>query len=573
MYKEMIEFARKNNLNPFNKQKTQLKIKENSIYKTKDARYIHQKTLNKLSEKFVFVETSNLFKVFHFTEDFKEIKKRQDFFKNINSTNNEFLKQLNTPKQTWKPKYSIVVVTEDETTFSNLKKLDCPVLYLNSQYDLENLENYDIIQILDCEKFTEYLESLPQSIFIHSIEEVYLERYLIQLSSWKNNLLILSKNDSNQEIKNILQELLPLLDLIEEGHLKILKKEDVENSLEIINSEIEKKIKDTSISGITLLTILSKGKIPDDLQDIIKTEIKKTNIPENIFNITIPVTLDEKELERFIKINSTNENINIAEKIKKHSKELKKVPELLNSLSYNLLVFDFLSGIMQNIKDKEFPIISEEFSFVESENIFLDKPDPITFYLSENNRCSILTGANSGGKTTLLEHIIQLITIFQLGLPKKNLKIPLFTDVYYFAKSKGVAGKGAFESLLNQMDKIKTGKKTLILADEIEAVTEPGIAGKIISATAEFFIKKGCFLVIATHLGEQIQKSMPEFARIDGIEAKGLNEFYELIVDHNPILGKIASSTPELIIEKLASTNKTDYFKFLSEKIKKKEND
>jgi dsDNA-specific endonuclease/ATPase MutS2 len=120
------------------------------------------------------------------------------------------------------------------------------------------------------------------------------------------------------------------------------------------------------------------------------------------------------------------------------------------------------------------------------------------------------------------------------------------------------------------MDKIKPGKKTLILADEIESVTEPGVAGKIISATAEFFIKKGCFLIIVTHLGQEIQKALPNYARIDGIEAKGLDEYYELIVDHNPVLGKLASSTPELIIQKMANTKKTEYFEYLYEKMKKK---
>lgn len=571
MYKEMIEFAKENNLSLFNKHKTQVKFSNNFVFKTKDAKSVHQKVLNKLSENFIFNETSNLWNVYPFTENSEIIKTRQKFFSEIKTYDNKFLKDLKTPKQSWKPKYGIVVVTEDETNFSLLKKLDCPVLYLNSQYDIEGIDNYDIIQVIDCEKFTEFLEHLPQSIFLKTIDEVYLERYIELLSSWKDNLKILEDNETNEEIKVILLKLLPLLELIEEKPSKILKRENIEAELEKINQEIELKIKDLNISGTTLLNMLSKGKLPEEFELIIKSAIKNTNLPENIFNISIPVTLDEQELEKTIKRESADENTSAAEKIKKHSKELKEIPGLLKDLSYNLLIFDFLSGIKEKIKEKEFPEISEEFYFSESENLFLNQAQPISFHLSENNRCSILTGANSGGKTTLLEHVIQLITIFQLGLPAKNVKMPIFTDVYYFAKTKGATGKGAFENLLIQMNKIKPGKKTLILADEIEALTEPGVAGKIISATAEFFINKGCFLVIATHLGQEIQKSLPEFARIDGIEAKGLNEFYELIVDHNPVLGKLASSTPELIVEKMASSNKTEYFKFLNEKIKKKE--
>ena len=120
------------------------------------------------------------------------------------------------------------------------------------------------------------------------------------------------------------------------------------------------------------------------------------------------------------------------------------------------------------------------------------------------------------------------------------------------------------------MSKIKHGKKTLILADEIESVTEPGVAGAIVCATADFFIKRGCFMVIATHLGKEIQKNLPKYARIDGIEAKGLDENYNLIVDHNPVLGRLANSTPELIIEKMVNSYKTDYFNHIYSFIKTK---
>ena len=123
--------------------------------------------------------------------------------------------------------------------------------------------------------------------------------------------------------------------------------------------------------------------------------------------------------------------------------------------------------------------------------------------------------------------------------------------------------KGAFETLLTQMSKIKPGKQTLILADEIEAVTEPGIAGKIICATCDFFIKKDCFLIFATHLGYEIQKNLPQKSRIDGIEARGLDENFNLLVNHNPVLGRLARSTPELIVKRMASSQDTEYFSHL----------
>ncbi len=78
-----------------------------------------------------------------------------------------------------------------------------------------------------------------------------------------------------------------------------------------------------------------------------------------------------------------------------------------------------------------------------------------------------------------------------------------------------------------------------------------------------YFTQKNCFLVVATHLGQEIVKNLPLYARVDGIEAKGLNEEMKLIVDHNPVLGRLANSTPELIVERLAKTQKNEYFNYL----------
>jgi len=70
-------------------------------------------------------------------------------------------------------------------------------------------------------------------------------------------------------------------------------------------------------------------------------------------------------------------------------------------------------------------------------------------------------------------------------------------------------------------------------------------------------------------VAKEIEKVLPNGARIDGIEAKGLDDRNELIVDHNPVIGRLASSTPELIVEKMAKTSDKDYFRYLNEYLKK----
>jgi len=564
-----MRFVLENGLSPFSFGKTSIRA-NNSIYKTRDAKDIHTKVLAKISSKFVFSETSNLWNCFGFTENVSEIRRRQDFFKTLATRDSKFLKEIGKPRANWNPKYDVVVVTEDESSFVALNKLNCGVQLLVSENDVMELERYDIVQVVNCDDFRILLERLPQSVFVDSVEDVYLERYLEDLSGWRENFAILHKSDISEEVRNLLGELEPMFGLLENKEGKIITETEVEIILEGINETIGVKIKEMTISGEGLMKMLNEGKMPAEILEIVRGAVENSGVSEHIFNLQIPVTIDRKELEEQIKRQSAAEFTNLAERIKQNAEQLKKIPSILEKLSALLLVEDFCDGVSQWIKEgMAYPVYSEDLRVIDASNMFLDNAQPISFQLDNFSRCSILTGANSGGKTTLLEHILQNISLFQLGLPSKgDVHLPLFSDVYYFAKTKGSTSKGAFETLLTQMSKIKPGAKTFILADEIEAVTEPGVAGKMISATADFFIKKNCFIILATHLGAEIQKSLPNGARIDGIEAKGLDENFNLIVDHNPILGRLAHSTPELIIEKMANTYPEEYFKYLHEWMK-----
>jgi DNA mismatch repair protein MutS2 len=568
--KELSLFIEENGLFPFNESKSPFKGENDNIYKTRDGKIVHNRVIFRISNNFCFPDTSNLLNWFSFTSDINEIKKRQEFFKSVpKEIENNFLKNLKKPKPCWRPKYGIIAVTDNENTFSGLKGLNIPVKFLLNEDDVRELENYDIVQAVDVEQFGAYLEQLTQSVFLNDIDDVYLEKYLEILSGWEDNFKILEKID-NEELKKIIYELNPLLELIRFGEKEKITRSLVEEELEKINREISNIFKNLNISGEILFEMLSQNRLPAELEKIINIEIKKSKVPENLLNASVPVKIDEEELENFLKMQEAGENTNFAEKVKKNSNLLKKVPEKLNRISQLILIYDFFSGIFKFIKNCGFfTEFSNELKIENVKNIFLENPQAINFNLNDRERCSILTGANSGGKTTLIEHIIQIISLSNIGLPLNGRAVlPIFSEVYYFAKTKGSTSKGAFETLLTQMSKIKPGKQTLILADEIEAVTEPGVAGKIIAATCRYFIEKNCFLVIATHLGQEIAGVLPLGARIDGIEAKGLDSNNELIVDHNPVLGKLANSTPELIVEKMANSQTHDYFNYLNDYLK-----
>lgn len=568
MEKELIDFIRANELSPFSKVRTAIKKSGSGIFKTKDAKAVHARALNVISRQFHFSDSANLLDFFDSFPSAEELAIRQDFFRSLSLKEKDFLSGLSSPKPFWNPDYGIVVVTEEDSTFQNLQKLGCNVKFLVDETDLADLERYDVVQVLDCENFSMALERLHQSVFLKSVDEAYLERHVRTLSGWKNNLEVLRQIEY-EGVREIVDELSSLLYLFEKSEAKKLSREFVEEKLEGIKKEISLRVKETNISGDVLLEVLNKGALPDELKKIVKSAVQNSGLSENLFLHQIPVQIDEKELEKELRNQELNKFASMAGEIKKNSRLLVQVPNKLRELEVRLLLFDFESAIASWMQGKIFPEISLSLHLEESRNEFLDNPSPITFHLDEKDRCSILTGANSGGKTTLIEHMIQLISYSYLGLPVSGkFSLPLFEEIYYFAKNKGSANKGAFETLLTQLSKISSDGKTLILADEIEAVTEPGVAGKIIAASAKYFIEKGCFIVFATHLGREIQKILPERARIDGIEARGLDEFNELIVDHNPVIGKLASSTPELIVEKMARNSEGDYLRFLNENLK-----
>lgn len=571
MKKELLEFISLNNLSPFGESEAQ-KLQEEKIFKTKDAKSVYTKVLTKINSHFIFSATQSLFNFFPMTSSLDLIKKRQRFFKEIKLTDLiDCLQKLTAPKPYWKPKYGLVVVTENEKTLIKLKSLGCPVIFLVTQSDLSQLEEYDLVQAIDCDDFSLALERLPQIVFLDSIDEAYVERHLRLLSGWKENLLILSETN-NEELKSLSVDLLSLSYLLENKVFSNITKEQAESVLDKINLAVSNYLKNMTLSGDALVAMLSNKTLPIELKATIKKEIDSSGLPAEIFIPEMPVRIDESALEKLMKKQQAKEHTSLAEEIKKNAEKISQIPEKIKKISELIVFYDFLSGIRKfslSVNSNIFPEHSESLSILNSQNLFLDKAQPISFSLDSKNRCSILTGANSGGKTTLLEHIIQIIVLFQLGLPVSgSVSLPLFSEIYYFAKNKGSNNKGAFETLLTQMSKIKPGKQTLILADEIESVTEPGVAGRIISATAKYFIDKGCFLIIATHLGQQIQKNLPEYARIDGIEAKGLDEYFELIVDHNPVLGRLANSTPELIVEKMANSNKEEYFEYIRNYLK-----
>jgi dsDNA-specific endonuclease/ATPase MutS2 len=65
--------------------------------------------------------------------------------------------------------------------------------------------------------------------------------------------------------------------------------------------------------------------------------------------------------------------------------------------------------------------------------------------------------------------------------------------------------------------------------------------------------------VFVSHLAREITDAAEMTVAVDGIEATGI-ENGELQVDRSPVNGRLARSTPELIVEKLAEDREDGAF-------------
>jgi len=186
------------------------------------------------------------------------------------------------------------------------------------------------------------------------------------------------------------------------------------------------------------------------------------------------------------------------------------------------------------------------------------------------DRVTVLSGVNSGGKTSTLDLVALVTTLAHMGLPvpAESARIGRISELHYHAKTQGTLDAGAFESTLREFGElvsevapatsesastdVTAGRPVLVLVDELESITEPGAAATIIAGILESLADRQAAGVFVSHLAEDILEAADADIAIDGIQAEGLVDG-ELRVNRSPVKGQLARSTPELIVEKLAA--------------------
>ncbi|WP_290812867.1 helix-hairpin-helix domain-containing protein [Halovivax sp.] len=185
----------------------------------------------------------------------------------------------------------------------------------------------------------------------------------------------------------------------------------------------------------------------------------------------------------------------------------------------------------------------------------LDEPperiDPVDYAVTG---VRLLSGVNSGGKTSTLDLVASVVVLAHMGLPVPAERVELrrFEDLHYHAKTQGTLDAGAFEATVRQFADLATGGAgSLVLVDELESITEPGASAKIIAGILEALTERDATAVFVSHLAGEIGEMAAHDVPVDGIEAVGLVDG-ELEVNRSPVANHLARSTPELIVEKLA---------------------
>lgn len=400
-----------------------------------------------------------------------------------------------------------------------------------------------------------------------------------------------------------------------------------------INNEIQKEIGDRSIEiqGKQILNLFRNDVTSESLRSYIPAEVDELItdiIQKNIDFLRKELFLQSESEESFSQLvpeileypfHFEDSGILLLEKIvtaryftyrfdlmSKIATELENTHEYLLELHQTLLEFEFFYSVGRFAVDYHLsiPVLESSNMGIKGDNLLnlnLQKdflqvskeqdggiakihPIPISYLIGDENICTpslaanlaLLTGSNSGGKTMCLNTLSQAILLAQMGFPSLgNLIFSPFDELYYFKKSSGQLSAGAFESTLLQFVSLaKSEVKKIIFADELEAITEPNAAAKVLASIFTLILSnRNNYGVFVTHLGELILSELSEKdrgkIRLDGIQAKGLDDNLQLIVDRNPHYHYLANSTPELIIERLAKSGTEDQRQFFHQVLQK----
>ena len=560
---------------------------ENSSFlKTEQSKKIYDEIINKLLN---FANTNyarTRILLMNPTTDYLKIKETQQTIQNtIKQTENldythirKLYEKITPLSDNIRPRFDdeYAIICEDYEDYLTLirKGYDkyCNIFAIEEQVNLEEFEfiiylynNYTI----DPGDANNILAISNESSDYEIQPNIILEYYK-QNRTTLENIYLLRKYLG---LKSCIGEALEALESINtKTENKISINEIINETTEKINETLKKEIKKVALEGDEILQLLNDDDLPpklmsiyDNVLDEAREELSnKTGQLFDPFIIKYPIEIDQNEVKRVQENISTNIHLKKYEEEVKACTLLKQYEDKIKQETKELIEYDYRFSLANFTKyyDLQMPKIEDTYKLKGSLHLNLKQEEKtnktqmqkIDYNLDNENNIILLTGANSGGKTTLLETIGQhcIMTHMGLGVCSEESTIPQTDEIYYFTKKHSL-NAGAFETFLTSFIPATIGKeRKLVLIDELESITELEAAIKIIIGFIEHIQNDKSYAIIVTHMAPEILKRTNNVKiRTDGIEAKGLDEKYNLIVDRTPKINYLANSTPELILKKI----------------------
>ena len=482
------------------------------------------------------------------------------------------LKEVEEVKAEYNPSKAILVESDEDNSYLTDLGLNqyYPIITASDSPLLrEELMNYDLVFYVYSQGILDF-EGMPNLVMINIEDNDYEIVPEKIINFFIQNKDLFTRVHEIQKIRNkesVLGEIIPIID-----EVNIIDKREVDieklvySLKEDMDDELEKSIKQVDLEGDEILNLLNNNfppKIKKIFDEIInkRKEIiyEKTGIRFDPFLRKYPIEIDDTEIERIILEQSSKKENDIFDIKRNAAIELNSIKEKAIKEVEDVIKFDyeFSLGSFAYEYDLCRPEFSEEIELNGALHLELalkkdkDQIQKVDYKLTQDENIALLTGANSGGKTTLLETLTQISIMAQIGLPVSadSAKIKLFDEIYHFSKKRSLDA-GAFESFLNVFIPIvTTDSEKLVLLDELEGITELDAAVKIISTFIDMIKESNSYGIIVTHMARELMNYTD--IRVDGIEAKGLDENYNLIVDRTPKMNFLAKSTPELILKRI----------------------
>ncbi|MFB6107657.1 MAG: endonuclease MutS2 [Haloplanus sp.] len=313
----------------------------------------------------------------------------------------------------------------------------------------------------------------------------------------------------------------------------------------------------------------------DHLVESLALEPGEADLADRVFggNPTFPVEHDEDAVSR-LRTELTAARDRRAARLKSDlADDLRSLRDPAATLVRNALERDVELAVARFARDFECTVPEMGGTGVAVEggrSPLLDVPfeevDPVDYAVSG---VTLLSGVNSGGKTSTLDLLALVTVLAHMGLPvpAESARVERVSELHYYAKSQGTLDAGAFEATLRDFADLAAGTDSrLVLVDELESITEPGASAKIIAGILEALDEQSVTAVFVSHLAGEIRDAAGADVAVDGIEAVGLVDG-ELRVNRSPVTDHLARSTPELIVEKLAdSGDEAEFYGRLLEK-------